>query len=416
MSATRRKRVTVVTGGHLSTCPRMLKAADALHAAGFGVRVVSTRSLDWAVAADRETRKTRDWTWNVIDYQRGSGEALRLWSGIRMRAASSIVDVLDGSAPFTIAARAYARIHPELVRAIVDDPGDLIYAGTGAALAAAAVAASRTDVPYALDLEDLYSGEHGDTDPARDALAALLEQRTLADARFLTTASEPMQAAYEARYRVSPTVLHNVVPLPRSRFEADAATGGAFRMYWFSQTIGAGRGLELVVQAAGQLPCASELHLRGREAAEYLETLRVLQRAVAPALSIVHHPPAPPDDMVRLCIPYDVGLATELPVSPNKRVCISNKIFTYLAAGLPVAASDTPGQRVVAEQDPYAVKTFSAGDPNSLAAILRCWAQHPPLLSAARRAAWQAAARRWHWEHADESGKLVALVRQAIGA
>ena len=33
-------RICVVTAGHLSTSPRMLKAADALHAAGYHVRVV----------------------------------------------------------------------------------------------------------------------------------------------------------------------------------------------------------------------------------------------------------------------------------------------------------------------------------------------------------------------------------------
>ena len=35
-------RITVVTAGHLSTCPRMLKSADALAADGYDVRVVAT--------------------------------------------------------------------------------------------------------------------------------------------------------------------------------------------------------------------------------------------------------------------------------------------------------------------------------------------------------------------------------------
>ena len=39
---TRRARITVVTSGHLSTCPRMLKSADALAEAGYNVHVVAT--------------------------------------------------------------------------------------------------------------------------------------------------------------------------------------------------------------------------------------------------------------------------------------------------------------------------------------------------------------------------------------
>jgi hypothetical protein len=44
MSRTRRARVTVVTSGHLSTCPRMLKSADALAADGHDIRVIATRT------------------------------------------------------------------------------------------------------------------------------------------------------------------------------------------------------------------------------------------------------------------------------------------------------------------------------------------------------------------------------------
>ena len=43
-----------MTAGHMSTCPRMLKAADALHGAGFDVRVVSASHTPWAVEADKQ--------------------------------------------------------------------------------------------------------------------------------------------------------------------------------------------------------------------------------------------------------------------------------------------------------------------------------------------------------------------------
>src|SRR5208283_374773 len=46
-------RICVITSGHLATCPRMVKAADALAEAGHTVRIVSTQFLDWAADADR---------------------------------------------------------------------------------------------------------------------------------------------------------------------------------------------------------------------------------------------------------------------------------------------------------------------------------------------------------------------------
>src|SRR5205085_6377390 len=55
------KRITVVTGGHLSTSPRMLKAADAFSAAGYRVRVVCVRHTAWASDADRTVMANRSW-------------------------------------------------------------------------------------------------------------------------------------------------------------------------------------------------------------------------------------------------------------------------------------------------------------------------------------------------------------------
>ena len=393
----------------------MLRIADALNADGYAIRVVSTRFLDWATDADTAVRRTRHWPWVTVDYSRRSGNRTRVWSGLRMRAVGVIGRAIGTAVPLSIAGNAYSRVHSELVRAIRREPADLIYAGTGTALAAAAAASRRTGVPYALDLEDFHSGENGDADPARDALAEKVERRVLPGARFLTTASEPMQAAYRAKYGVAATVIHNVLPLPSPPQPRSRPSGDPLRLYWFSQTIGTGRGLESAVRACGLLSRRCELHLRGREAHGCLDSLRDLQRSVAPLLTLEHHPPAPPDDMVRLCAGYDVGLATELPTSPNKVVCISNKIFTYLAAGLPVASSDTPGQRVIAEQDPQAVRLFRPDDAASLAELLRCWTTgDDAALSAASRAAWNAAARRWHWEHAEEQGALIALVRGAL--
>src|SRR2546422_9615422 len=50
-----------------------------------------------------------------------------------------------------------------------------------------------------------------------------------------------------------------------------------------------------------------------------------------------------PDSLVRLAAEYDVGLALEVPISENRIICMNdlctNKVFTYLMAGLAVAAS-----------------------------------------------------------------------------
>ncbi len=59
--------MTVVTSGHLSTCPRMLKSADALVDAGYQVRVIATRHEPWATDTDRDVASRRTWTATTID-------------------------------------------------------------------------------------------------------------------------------------------------------------------------------------------------------------------------------------------------------------------------------------------------------------------------------------------------------------
>ena len=67
-----RRRVTVVTSGHLSTCPRMLKSADALAGAGYDVRVVATAHEPWATVTDLDVRLRRGWPMSVVNYRKGA--------------------------------------------------------------------------------------------------------------------------------------------------------------------------------------------------------------------------------------------------------------------------------------------------------------------------------------------------------
>jgi len=146
----------------------------------------------------------------------------------------------------------------------------------------------------------------------------------------------------------------------------------------------------------------------------YLLELERLAEVVAPALKIVVHEPGPPDAMVPLCAGLDVGLSLEPPRVLNRRLCLSNKAFTYMLAGLAVVFTDTESQRPLAAGIGAGAILYAAGDIQTLAAGLRRWAEDKALLHRARAAAWEAAKRRWHWEHPAERGALLAAVGGAL--
>jgi glycosyltransferase involved in cell wall biosynthesis len=166
--------------------------------------------------------------------------------------------------------------------------------------------------------------------------------------------------------------------------------------------------------ALGRAGARAELALRGRPQAGYFETLQQLAAAQAPALRLVHQPPAPPDDMIDLARGYDVGLALEQMTPRNRQLCVTNKAFTYIMAGVAVAISDTPGQRALGVDLGDGAALVPPGDVDALAAAFTRWMREPARLDAAKRAAWQAAVRRWRWDHELERGRLCALVREAL--
>ena len=412
-----RATVCVLTATHLSACPRMLKAADAFAEAGYEVRVVSARHTAWATAADAEVRRsrTRAWRWRVIDYRRRS--ARRVITGTRSRAARALArSIGPARCAVPLAARAFSRAHSELVAAAAAEPADLYYGGTAAGLAATAEAARRRAAPYALDLEDFHSQEQEDGASGRldNALAARLESGLLPGAAFLTAASQAIADEYRRRYRVAPVPIHNTFPLPARPPDVSPSAGGGLTLYWFSQTIGPGRGLEDVVRAMGLGAIAGELHLRGGADRAYVARLERLARETAPRLQIALHEPDAPDRMIERSRGYDIGLALEQGQVLNRALCLTNKALTYVLAGLALVMSDTPGQRPLAD-DVGDVLLYAPGDAPTLAQGLARWAHDRGALARAKAAAWRAACRRWHWEHPAERGALLDAVARALG-
>jgi hypothetical protein len=118
--------------------------------------------------------------------------------------------------------------------------------------------------------------------------------------------------------------------------------------------------------------------------------------------------------MIDLSRGYDCGLALEQTHILNRRICLTNKAFTYMLAGLGIVLTDTPGQRPIAEDLGRNAIVYVPGDVETLARGLKRWAEDRAALQAARRASWEAARRRWHWEHPLERGTLLGAVESVV--
>ena len=82
-------------------------------------------------------------------------------------------------------------------------------------------------------------------------------------------------------------------------------------------------------------------------------------------LPIVH-----PHELLPEAAKYDIGLCLELRTPLNRDICITNKIFLYMLAGLGVVASRTRGHEDVMRLSPEAGFLYPSGDAAALAGIL----------------------------------------------
>jgi glycosyltransferase involved in cell wall biosynthesis len=410
------KRVTVVTSGHPSTCPRMVKAADAAVEAGYDVRFVSVDYIGWAPPLDTDLVSRRQWRWTPIALQRTDHPLTSRWISARHGLAAAAAARIDPArAPIATVVRAYGRTHPELVEAILAEPFDLVYGGTVGALAAIAESGRRARKPFALDFEDFHPAESEEEDAdTTHALAARVVGDAIQGSSFTTAASAPIARAYSEQFSTSPLVVHNVVARPHRMPPTHTDVGSALKLYWFSQVIGPKRGLEDVVRAVAHAQVPAELHLRGAAREEYLAALRSLARDEHAQLDIVVHGLAAPDAMVDVCEPFDVGLSLEQEGVLNRALCLPNKPLTYFAAGLAVIATDTPGQLVLRDAAASGIWWYRPGDIPRLAEGLRRWHCDRSALQHARECSYHAALTRFHWEHPLERGVLVEAMAGAL--
>ena len=269
-----------------------------------------------------------------------------------------------------------------------------------------AAAARRRGALLAFDAEDFHSGEGtgGPEEALRMQMVERIEGAALPLCDYVTAASPLIGRAYADRYGIAvPATLLNVFPLAMAPATQDRleAGGEGLRAYWFSQTIGLDRGLQAFIQAMSHATTPVTLDIRGSNRWGHGDTLLAMAADLGLKGKVTLLPLAPPDQMAILAAPYDLGLSFETDVTESRRLCLTNKFFTYLLAGVPVMMSDTPAQRALAPDLGDAASLVSLADPQSIAGALDRLAP-ATMLARAKSMARKLARERYNWDREKE--------------
>ncbi|MCS4119422.1 glycosyltransferase involved in cell wall biosynthesis [Salinibacter ruber] len=392
-----------------------MKEADALTQAGYDVKVVACKYQEWADEADASF-SDRDWSIHWVHYGRMASRPRDLWQRVRRRASKELVGIMGTQSGLT--ERAFHYAIPELTRRVQQISADLYIAHNLAALPVADRAAQAHNAALGFDAEDFHRGELPDTpeNALERRITSDLEERYIPRCDYVTAASEGIGNAYADTLNVEPpTTILNVFPwsereqdVPKTALDSEVPNGKR-SLYWFSQTIGPDRGLEDALRALPSLPDDVILSLRGQWSPGYEDAFRRQAERLGVADRIWHLDLVPPDELISRTAQHDVGLALEPGFSENNKIAISNKLFTYLLSGVPIVATDTPGQRPVAEDLSEVARLYA---PGAIEAFSECVAELLASSGLSERAL-QVARDRYCWE--EEQSEFLSVVEDVLG-
>lgn len=415
ITASHMPRICLISPGHLSTNPRLVKEALALKGAGYEVFVIHGQYTQWGTENDVSIASAIGETFAVpFGPIEGSRRSYLRQTILRLSAKNM---VRLNVAAHRMAGTAHHPIVRDLVAMALTKPADLYIAHYVAALPAAARAAERHDALFAFDAEDFHLGDLSDAPENRleKKIIGTIEEQHLPHAAYVSAASPLIGKYYADTYGIElPTVLLNVFPkcnaAPSPTISGTAQPGPS--LYWFSQTIGPGRGIELAVEAISRAASRPHLYLRGAVSSTYCDALRNIARRAGAGERLHFLEPAKPDELERSGAVYDLGFVGETAETKNREIALTNKLFSYLLSGLPILASDVSAHRQIVGDFGPAMNLFGVDDPEDLATRIDALLLHPSRLTAGRAHAWRLGQERFNWEV--EQISFLETVRTAL--
>jgi glycosyltransferase involved in cell wall biosynthesis len=286
---------------------------------------------------------------------------------IRSAAAAGRAAALPGVARRALGAARISRIARR-------ERPDAVHAHDAAMLAPGR-AAARGGAKLVYDSHELATGVPYHS-RSWSGLVASVERLFVPRCDAVITVSDGIAERLQKRYGLCerPTVVRNLPDLPPPR-EGDgieklrpALRIDAAPLVVHHGAVAADRGCESLLRSLQHLGDAHLLFL-GAEG-PYVDGLRRLTAELGLGSRVHFHAPVPLADLLSYSSQADVGVTLLEDTCENHRLALPNKAFEYVAAGIPVVASDLPELRGLIERHGIGWSADPA-DPVAVAGALR---------------------------------------------
>ena len=281
------------------------------------------------------------WTVHVVSLAPAGALRSNLPEGV----TNSTIDL-----PHTGGPRYFARLRRRFKRELAGLSAALFHASDLYVLAATASRARESSAPYTYDARELYT--HVAATVGRPHVRAawhLVESRFIRGAARTWTVSDSIADRLRGSYGIArPTVQMNAPaysgpPAPGDYLRTESGLSPETAIVLHLGQLRRDRGAEMLIRAMASWPDDAP-----RAALVFLgygpeeRTFRELTTTLGAEGRVRFLPPVPPARVLGVAAGADCGVTLLEPTCLNHRFALPNKLFDYLAAGLPVVASDLP--------------------------------------------------------------------------
>lgn len=401
------KSITFITTGQPTTNPRLVKEAEILYQLGYQVKVICCFYQSWAAKFDEEITNRKPGMYIYC----GGDPIVQKRTYFKTRLRQKLCRLLFKYIKIPgVAEKAISRTHSEALSIAKKIKSDIYIAHNLGALPAAVLASKYWGVKTGYDAEDMHSGQFISPKDGMYQLNKYIEEKYFPETDYFSAASPLIAEYYSVTYPyLKPVVINNTFPKTHLKIKKNYSEGSPLKLFWFSQTIGSDRGLELIIKAIAHTAPYVQLHLLGSCTGNDFKTLIILAKNLGlNDEQLQFHKPIAPDKLFSFAAQFDIGMASETASTLNRDICLTNKIFTYLQSGLVIIASDTKAQKLFMQQYPTTGNLYDKNDITTLSDRLNAYAKDPELLYQTRLQNYLLGQADLNWEH--ESQVFLNLV------
>jgi len=335
MAAKQKKAICLITPGHLASNPRLIKEAVKLDSEGFRIHLIFTQNVEELVKFDQKI---------LADHPNWTSDCLN-WTGTNIK--SKINKIISGviqrtvrnGTIFGLSTSINRHFYWQLKRAKAFT-ADIYIAHNLGALPVAVLAAKKNAALSGFDAEDFHRHESSDDINDKDVkLKIAIEDKYFPLLNYFSHASPLIGEEYYSLYHKTGITILNVFQKTTSLPQHNL--GEPLKILWLSQTIGKGRGIELIIETLNGLPFSVEFHLIGKLEKNYLSVLKQLH----PSHKLYLYGTVSEQQLFKIASACDLGMASEESKPLNRNICLTNKLFIYIQSGLAVLASNTAAQQ-----------------------------------------------------------------------